>query len=71
MNFLSTVERQSFEQGMQKGEGMLLMRLLERKFKKTIPTHYKQKIDQASSEDLLRWGDRILISKALEDVFKT
>ena len=60
------------EQLRQEGEGILLIRQLERKFKiETIPEQYRQKIQQANSDRLLEWGDKIVDSecKSLEEVF--
>lgn len=63
-----TMAEQLIQQGVQKGEGNLLIRLLECKFK-TIPECYKQKIEQANPDNLLKWGEKMLDSQALEEVF--
>ena len=68
--YVTSFERISFAEGVQSGEGRLLIRLLERKFK-TLPEHYKRKIEQASPDNLLEWGDRVLDSQVLEDVFES
>lgn len=73
VQYLNTFERHGFkigiEQGVQKGEAAILLRLLRRKFK-DIPDVYHQKLDQADAETLLIWGDRILDCKNLEEIFK-
>jgi hypothetical protein len=61
--------QQGIQQGIQQGEGTLLLRLLQVKFK-NIPDSYRQKIEQANAETLLLWGERILASEDLEDIFK-
>ncbi len=61
---------QGLERGVQKGEGTLLMCQLEHKFKTSpIPERYKRQIEQASPEVLLKWGERMLDSLSLEEVF--
>jgi hypothetical protein len=43
---------------------------LEHKFKTSpIPERYKRQIEQASPEVLLKWGERMLDSLSLEEVF--
>ena len=61
--------QQGIQQGMQQGESTLLMRLLERKFK-AVPKIYRQRVEQANAVDLLRWGEKVLDSQAIEDVFE-
>lgn len=57
------------EKGLQKGESAVLSRQLELKFK-TIPQDYRQKIEQATSELLIKWAERILFCKTLEQIFE-
>ena len=45
------------------------MRLLTRKYK-IIPQNYIQKVELADAETLLEWGEKILDSKSLEEVFQ-
>lgn len=67
VSYVTSFERIAF----QRGESTILIRLLERKFNfKTLPEHYKQKIEQASPDDLLEWSEKILESRALEEVFE-
>jgi predicted transposase/invertase (TIGR01784 family) len=60
--------QQGIQQGVQIGEGTLLMHQLQEKFS-TIPQSYKQRIEQADAEMLLKWGARVLKAEALEEVF--
>jgi hypothetical protein len=46
-----------------------LLRQLKHKFI-TIPDTYKDKIEQADPNSLLKWGERVLDVNSLEDVFK-
>jgi hypothetical protein len=69
MAYVTSWERHGIQQGIQQGEGTLLLRLLQVKFK-NIPDSYRQKIEQANAETLLLWGERILASEDLEDIFK-
>ncbi len=61
--------RQGMQQGIQKGEITFLLHLLESKFK-TIPECYKQKIEHAAPDSLLRWGALVLQSESLEQIFE-
>lgn len=60
---------QGMEQGMQQGEATLLLHLMKQKFG-VIPAVVKQKLEQASTDDLLLWAENILAAKNMEDVFK-
>jgi hypothetical protein len=70
MSYVSSIERISMQQGMQQGEYSLLVRLLEHKFKR-VPESYRQRLKEADAETLLVWGERVLDSFSLEDVFKS
>ena len=47
---------------------MLLLKLLQRKFY-VLPSVYCQKLEQANAEMLLKWGERLLDTDALEEIF--
>lgn len=57
------------QEGVQTGEKGLFIRQLEYKFKTISPT-YRQKIQEAGSEPLLKWSEKILESQSLEEVFE-
>ncbi len=59
---------QGLEQGIQRGEGLLLVDLLEQKFG-AVPPDYRAKIEAADSKTLLEWGRRLLNSHTLKDLF--
>jgi hypothetical protein len=73
MNLTLTAERYGFQQGkqegMQEGEGTMLMYLLERKFK-AVPDVYRYKVKQADTQTLLKWAERVLEYQRIEDIFK-
>lgn len=69
MDYVTSFERMGIAKGFHQGESALLLRLLQHKFK-TIPEAYKHKIEQASPDILLSWGERVLDVNSLEDVFK-
>lgn len=57
------------QQGIQQGESTVLLSLLKHKFK-TVPTAYKDKVEQADPDILLRWSTRVLEVPTLEEVFE-
>jgi hypothetical protein len=77
MAYISTIERmgiqqgvqQGVQQGIQQGEYQFLVRILKRKFS-LIPETYYQKMISADSDTLLKWGERVLEAKTVEEVFK-
>ncbi len=64
--------QQGLQRGLQKGrregEYTLLLQLLQRKFP-DLSTTYREKLDQADAETLLKWGERLLDAKTLEEIF--
>lgn len=57
------------EQLRTEGEQVLLMKQLHHRFS-TLPQDYEIRIKNARAEELLRWGERILDAKSLEEVFE-
>lgn len=68
--------QEGMQQGMQKGmlvgitegETAILLRQLGRKFK-TLSEQYRRKIEKATAEQLLIWGERVLDAQSIEEVF--
>jgi hypothetical protein len=60
--------QQGKEQGVLQGEITMLLRLIESKFGKPNK-NVKQRIEQADSQTLLQWSERILHAKVLEDIW--
>ncbi len=58
------------KQGVKQGEASLLKRLLRRRFDR-LPRSIDQRLDQASSQELEGWADRVLDAERLEDVFSS
>lgn len=58
------------QEGRQEGEVTLLLRLLHRKFGPTA-AQYHERLATASTDELLRWGERVLAAQDIEDVFAT
>ena len=61
--------QQGIQSGMQQGEAAILKMLLERRFG-TLGSGYLSRLEQASSEQLLAWGERILDAKSLNEIFE-
>lgn len=57
------------EKGLAQGEALLLQRLLARRFG-PLPSDVIAQLGAATTEQLERWGDRVLDAASLEDVFR-
>ncbi|HVV69086.1 MAG TPA: DUF4351 domain-containing protein [Gammaproteobacteria bacterium] len=68
MQFVTTPERVGIMKGLQQGEATVLIRLLQRRFGQLSPEYLNQ-IQQASTDALLIWIDRVLDATSLEEVF--
>ena len=62
-------KRQGIEEGRQKGEAALLLRLLELRFGPLNETS-GARVRRADAETLLRWGEKVLTAASLEEIFK-
>ena len=73
MPYVTTVERAGIEKGiqlgMQQGEAAILLHLMARKFGADVAEHYRAQIEQANTETLLAWSDRILSADTAEAIF--
>ena len=58
------------EKGVEKGEAKVLLRLLENRFG-PVSNEFRLRIDEADSEQLLTWAERVLTVQRLEDVFES
>ncbi len=56
------------EEGIQKGEIIILRRLLSRRFG-AIPAWTEDRLNQAEEKDLEIWSDRILEANTLDEIF--
>jgi hypothetical protein len=66
--WLEQGREQGLEQGRKQGEAAVLRRQLERRFGSLPPT-VSRRLEAAESDELLRWADRVLSARTLEDVF--
>lgn len=60
--------QKGMQQGMQQGEAFILKRQLQRKFG-SLSDRDLYRIDEASADQLLEWGERVLEAKSLAEVF--
>jgi hypothetical protein len=60
--------REYEQKGIEKGEALLLQRQLARRFG-PLPSDVVAQLGTATTEQIERWGDRVLDAASLEDVF--
>ena len=72
MPYVTSVERigieQGIEQGIGRGEMILLRRMLTKRFGE-LPEAIEVRLSKASIADLELWGDRLLYAKTLTEIF--
>ena len=61
-------EQKGLEKGIEKGEALMLQRQLARRFG-PLSSDVVAQLGTATTEQLERWGDRVLDAASLEDVF--
>jgi hypothetical protein len=70
--YITTAERigleKGYAQGTLEGEKHFLTKLLKHRFE-ALSSTYATKIEKANAETLLRWGEKTLDAKKIEDVF--
>lgn len=69
MGYMATLIEEKWQDGRQKGEAALLLRLMERRFG-PLAEALRERIRAADAETLLQWSDRILTAAAPEDIVK-
>ena len=62
-------EQKGIEKGIEKGEALLLQRLLARRFG-PLPSDVVAQLGTATTAQIERWSDRVLDAVRLEDVFR-
>ncbi|WP_142810906.1 DUF4351 domain-containing protein [Tepidiphilus olei] len=60
--------QQGLQEGVLQGEALLLQRMLTRRFG-PLPEWARQRLEDATSNELETWADRVLDAARLEDVF--
>ncbi len=68
VEYITTAERIGIQKGVQQGEIIILLYLLQHKFK-NIPEQYRLQIEKANAKKLLEWSGRVLECQTIEDVF--
>ena len=68
MGFAQRYTEKGIQQGMLSGERQVLTRQLTRRFG-PLPAAVLQQLEQANTDQLERWADKILDAPTLEDVF--
>lgn len=61
--------QQGLEQGLRQGEAAVLLRLIERKYGPEAVTAYRNRVEQADAETLLKWSERLLAAETVDEVF--
>lgn len=61
-------EQKGLQKGLEKGEALLLQRLLVRRFG-ALPSDVLAKISTANTSQLERWADKVLDAAILDEVF--
>ena len=70
MPFVAPAEEIWEKRGKQEGEATALLRLMERKFGPEATAAHRKRIEQADSETLLAWLDRLLTAATAEEIFQ-
>ena len=73
LNQCATVEQagseKGLQQGLQRGEATILMRLFSRKFGPDAVETYRSRIESAEPEQLEAWSERLLTADTPETIF--
>jgi len=67
--YIEQGRQQGLQQGRHQGEAAVLLRLIERKFGPPIDS-IRQRVEDADTETLLRWSERILTADSLDAVLQ-
>jgi flagellar biosynthesis/type III secretory pathway protein FliH len=60
--------QQGMQQGFQQGEVAALLMLMERKFGNRLTEADRQIVESADTETLLKWLEKILSAKSIEEI---
>jgi hypothetical protein len=69
MPYVTTFEQAGIEKGLQQGEAVILLTLLQEKFGLDSAEAYRERITTAEPEQLLQWSKRILRAETPETIF--
>jgi hypothetical protein len=67
--FFQRAREEGMQQGMQQGEAAVLLRLIRRKYGSDTAASYREQIEQADSDTLLEWSERLLTAEKAEEIF--
>lgn len=67
---LMTTAQEWVEQGVEKGQRELLIRLLGQRFGRLSEEHLAR-LEQATADELQAWGDRLLAAQQIDEVFSS
>ena len=65
---LAEGKREGKREGLQEGEAAMLMRQIRRKFG-SLSDELRKRIEAADPNQLLEWGDRLIMAETLDEVF--
>lgn len=68
MQYVTSFERLAKEEGVQQGQTKLLILQLTHRFG-DLPDELRERVEQASLEEIDTWAGRILDAESLEQVF--
>jgi len=66
--FSERMRAEGMQQGMQRGEVAVLLRLMERKFGRRLTEDDRRRVESADVDTLLEWSDRILSANSVEEI---
>ena len=73
MPYVTSVERfgieKGIQQGMQQGEATIILRLMASKYGVDVAATYREQVEKADAETLLKWSERLLFADKIEDIF--
>jgi len=73
MPYVTSAERFGIEkgrlEGKREGEANILLRQISRKFGPGVLNAYRDRIEQADTDTLLDWAERVLTADSIDEVF--
>jgi hypothetical protein len=73
MPYVTSAERfgieKGIQQGMQQGEATIILRLMASKYGVDVAATYREQVEKADAETLLKWSERLLFADKIEDIF--
>lgn len=60
--------QEGLQEGERKGEGKVLLRQLEKKFGR-VDANVRTRIEEAQTDELLEWAERLVVAETLDEIF--